>query len=64
MRGKSAIRHFTSDFIGARTTPIVASVTLFSCYTKAFRLNSVIKNNFADLQRNVSDYLQHSKYVL
>lgn len=42
IRGKSASRHFTRDFIGA-PTPIVASVTLLSCNTKAFRLDSVIK---------------------
>lgn len=51
------MRHFTCDFIGA-LTPLVASVTIFSGYSKAFGLNSVIKNDF---QRNVSDtiYIQN-----
>lgn len=38
----SAIRHFTLDSMGDLTSPILAFIALFSCYSKAFWLNSII----------------------
>lgn len=42
LREISAIRHFTLDLMGDLTSPTLALIALFSCYTKAFWLNSVI----------------------
>lgn len=42
LREISAIRHFTLGFMGELTSPTLALIALFSGYTKAFWLNSVI----------------------
>lgn len=54
-KGNLAMRHFTSDFIGALTAPFIPSEAIFSCNTKAFGLDSSHKKKSSDLQRNVGD---------
>lgn len=42
VKENSAIRHFTREFVGDLTSPILAFIAIFSCYSKAFGLNSLI----------------------
>lgn len=42
LRENSAIRHFTREFVGGLTSPVLTFIAIFSCYSKAFGLKSVI----------------------